>query len=102
MRSYFAPDDFAPTDKNREWAMKEFRITSEEVDRQVCCMIDHEFRRKYSDWQRVFRNWIRKAEQIESLRRERTLRQPQERTDEEKAEDIRKWKEEMKRFGVVK
>ena len=59
---WFVPNDFKPTFDNIEWAMKKFSITRNECEAQAERMIDHEFVKEYSDWQRVFRNWLRKAD----------------------------------------
>jgi hypothetical protein len=63
-------------------------------------MRDHEFRRPYSDWNRVFRNWMRKAEDIQSLKRERTMPRQLELSPDQRAEDQRKFEEQMKKWGV--
>ena len=93
-RSYFVPDNYMPDAKLIEWAKKTFRIEPQEVLRQLELMKDHEFRRPYSCWNRVFRNWFRKAEEIESLRRTRQYRPyqeeeitPEERRKQKKQED---------------
>lgn len=98
----FVPDNFQPKDKDIEWAMHEFNIARTEVDRQVELLRDHEFRRNYTDWNRVFRNWMRKADEIQTLKREQRLRRPEELTDEQRAADIRKWEDDMRRLRVVK
>ena len=59
----FCPEGFKPTPQNIEWAMSK-GLNRKQIDLEVEKMVDHEFRRSYSDWQRVFRNWIRKAIEI--------------------------------------
>ena len=98
----FVPDNFTPREVDIKWAMKEYNIDSKEVTRQFELMRDHEFRRSYSDFNRVFRNWIRKADEIQTLRREHKPRVVEELTDEQRQQDIEKFNEEMKRFKVVK
>ncbi len=97
--SKFAPNDFRPSIPNLNWAMKEFNITADEARRQGELMVDHEFLRSYTDWQRVWRNWMRKAEEIQSLRRERKTYQPEVITDEMRSEDLKKFDEQIKRFA---
>jgi hypothetical protein len=86
--------------------MKAFNIDEAEVFRQIQGddidrnMRDYEFSRRYSDWNRVFRNWMRKANSMGSLRRERKLRLVEESTPEERERDIEKWREDMERLGV--
>ncbi len=96
--SKFPPDDFRPSIPNLNWAMKEFNITADEARRQSELMADHEFMRPYTDWQRVWRNWMRKAEEIQTLRRERKPWKPEVVTDEMKAEDQRLFDEQIERF----
>lgn len=101
-RSYLCPEKYQPDDALIQWAVSEFNITSKEVARQLVLMHDHEFLRPYSDWNRVFRNWMRKAEEIQTLRRERkpfTTAAP-EQTSENRAEEQRKFEEQMKKWGV--
>lgn len=97
MRHYFVPKTWNPKPTDIEWAMKTFRIDRKEFDRQVELLRDHEFRRPYSCWDRVCRNWMRKAEEIQSLRKERVKR-------EEEALDPAKvqadWERDMERLGV--
>ena len=101
-RYYFVPDDFTLTPDLEKWAIKTFRIDKAEVYRQLELMRDHEFRRPYSCWTRVFRNWMRTAERIESLRRERQYRQPDELSDEQrKADEAKAW-QDLNRLKAVK
>lgn len=90
----FVPEKWSVRDKDLKWAMKEFNITKEEVERQVTIMRDHEFKRSYTDWNRVFRNWMRKAEDINTLHRDRSYTQPDQITAEEREQDnIKAWAE---------
>ena len=101
-RSYFCPDKYQPDDSLIEWATSEFTVTRKEVARQLMLMRDHEFRRPYSDWSRVFRNWLRKADDIQTFKRERkpfTTAAP-EQTSEDRAEEQRKFEEQMKKWKV--
>ena len=102
-RSYFCPESFLPAPNDVKWAIDTFKIDKDEVMRQVELMKDHEFRRAYSSWPRVFRNWMRKAEEINTLKRPRTYFSTQvELTDEQREEDRKKWEEDMRRLRVVK
>ena len=86
----FVPNNFKPLEKDILWAMNEFNISREEVDRQLELMIDHEFRRSYTDWNRVYRNWFRSAERFEQLRRERKAYKAEEYTEEDRKADAAK------------
>jgi len=79
--------------------MKEFNITADEARRQAEMMVDHEFLRHYTDWQRVYRNWMRKAEEIQTFRREHKPRQPEVITNEMRSEDLKKFDEQIERFA---
>ena len=94
----FVPDNFTPKSSDIEWAIKEFNIDSKEVTRQFELMKDHEFRRSYTDFNRVFRNWFRTAERIDTLKRERQYRGPRELTPEERAIDADKAEENLNRL----
>ena len=98
----FCPDNFKPKEKDILWAMKEFRVDRKEVLRQFDILRDHEFRRSYSDWNRVFRNWMRKCEEIESFRRERKVVQDVY-TEEQRQVDAKKAEENLaKLMRIVK
>ena len=98
----FVPEKWSVRDKDLKWAMKEFNITKEEVERQVTIMRDHEFKRSYTDWNRVFRNWMRKAEDINTLHRDRSYTQPDQITAEEREQDnIKAWAE-LKRLKAMR
>ena len=86
----FVPNNFKPLEKDIALAMSEFNISREEVDRQLELMIDHEFRRSYTDWNRVYRNWFRSAERFEQLRRERKAYKAEEYTEEDRKADAAK------------
>jgi len=99
-RAYFVPDSFRLSDGLKSWATAKYRIDDAEAERQFELMRDHEFRRQYSDWSRVYRNWIRKADELGTLKRERKLRKPAELTAEQKQEDLAKWEADMLRLGA--
>ena len=101
-RSYFVPDSWNPREKDIEWCVKEFKVSTDEALRQVTLMRDYEFKRGYSDWNRVLRNWYRKAEQLGTFERERVMRKPAEYTEEERKADAAKAWAEMNRLRGVK
>lgn len=98
----FAPKDFEPTDKNIKWALETFKISRKELDRQTELMLDHEFRRSYTDFQRVWRNWIRKADEIGTLKREYTHRKPEVVTEDMRQQDMTKFQEQMQSLVKMK
>ena len=90
----FVPEKWQPRPKDIHWAIENFRINDGEVKRQIELMRDHEFKRSYTDWNRVFRNWMRKAEDINTLHRDRSYTQPDQITAEEREQDnIKAWAE---------
>lgn len=94
------PKNWRVRDKDVQWAIEKFDIDRDEVMRQIELMVDYEFKRSYNDFDRVFRNWIRKADEISSLRKVKKYRQPESITEDQLAEDRRKWEEDMERLGV--
>ena len=100
MSRRFVPSTWEPSDKLMTWATETYRVTGGEVLRQVELMRDHEFRRPYSCWDRVFRNWCRKAEELNTWRRARTRVRQAPLTDNDRAEDQRKFEEQMRKYGV--
>ena len=98
---WFCPEDFELSEKSRQFA-KGKGMTDEQISDALEAMRDWEFQKRRTDWDRVFRNWIRKGIEWGQITPVRKPRRPEEITEEQRQEDIRKWKEEMKRFGVVK
>ena len=96
--SKFVPESFTAREKDILWAMAEFKITRKEVLRQITLMRDHEFMRSYTCWNRVLRNWMRKAEDIKTLRREHQYTQPEGLSDEQRAIDARRGDENLSRL----
>jgi hypothetical protein len=95
----FVPEEFYPKQKDIDWAIESFKIEKKEVERQLELMIDHEFKRSYTDWNRVFRNWMRKADEIGTLKRPMKRREaPRELTQEEREAEARRAEENMKRL----
>lgn len=101
-RYYFCPDDFVLTPDIEQWAMQTFKVDKKEVYRQLELMRDHEFLRPYSSWDRVFRNWMRKAEDFQTLRRERQYRRPEELSEAQREADAKKAWAELNRLRSVK
>jgi hypothetical protein len=98
----FVPTAFILTDELRTWAREKYRVTDEEICRQFEMMRDHEFRRDYTCWQRVFRNWMRKADELSLLKRDRKLRTPTELTEDERVEEILKWQRDLERLKKIR
>ena len=94
----FFPQNFKPTDVNIKWAMDKFNISREEADNQLDEMIDHEFKRSYADWQRVYRNWFRTAEKHNLLKRDYVYRTPDVQSPEQKEISDQKGKENLDRL----
>jgi hypothetical protein len=53
------PQDFILSDGVREWGQKNFPLV--DLDAELEKMKDKEFKQAYSDWDAVFRTWIRNA-----------------------------------------
>ena len=79
--------------------MDKFRIDRDEVDNQVDQMRDHEFKRGYTDWNRVLRNWFRTADKHHLLTRKITYRGPELVTDNDRDQDSKKAWEEMEKLA---
>ena len=60
--SRVAPQDFEVTQDLRAWAQAEF--PGVDVNAETEKFRDHEFRDAHADWERTWRNWIRKAAQF--------------------------------------
>jgi len=87
----FVPDTWKPREADIEWAKKTFKITGEEVARQLEEFRDHEFRRDYTDFNRCFRNWFRTADKFELLKRERVYVAPVYSEAETEADRTKAW-----------
>ncbi len=98
----FVPNKFEPRQKDIDWAMQKFNISRKEVDRQTEEFRDHEFKRSYTDFNRVFRNWFRSADKYDLLRRERTYRKPEELSQEQHDADAEKAWAHMNGLRTVK
>ena len=57
------PSDFEVSDEMREWAAE--RFPSVDVDAETEKFRDHEYARTHSDWNAVWRSWIRKAVELQ-------------------------------------
>jgi hypothetical protein len=53
-----APEEFDLTDERLKWATGE-GLTVKEAEREFDALCDHEFRAGRSDWEAVWRNWVR-------------------------------------------
>ena len=95
----FVPEEFYPKQKDIDWAIETFKIEKKEVERQLELMLDYEFKRSYTDFNRVFRNWMRKADELGSLKRPIKHRVvPRELTQEEREQERQKAEENMQRL----
>lgn len=68
----FCPDNFKPNQRTIEFA-KSRGLDDRQIKSELERMMDYEFKRSYTDWQRVFRNWIRKALELGTVRVETPL-----------------------------
>lgn len=59
MKSHFVPESFVLTDNLKQWARE--KAPWLDIEEQEELWRDYEYKRTYSDWNRVWRNWIRKA-----------------------------------------
>jgi hypothetical protein len=57
------PSDFEVTPALKAWAKKQ-GISDRDVRWQTEVFMDHEFKRSYTHWDRVWRNWMRKCIEI--------------------------------------
>ena len=60
MGNRFVPDTWSPNSRSMDFCAEK-GLDKKQIAQELEKMRDHEFRRPYSDWDRVFRNWIRKA-----------------------------------------
>lgn len=72
MGSKYCPSDFKPSEYTFSWARSK-GITNSDFARELEKMMDFEFRRPYSDWDRVCRNWMRRAIELGHVTPEVTL-----------------------------
>jgi len=101
--SKFFPNNFKPTDVNVQWAIDKFRLSKAEVEDQLEQMMDHEFKRSYTNWSMVYRNWFRTADRHNLLKREYVYRTPDVQSQEEKEVSDEKAKANLDRLmGMVK
>ena len=98
-RTYIAPDDFQVTPDRLKWACDTFNISEKEVERQTEEWHDHEYRKPYFDWPRAWKRWFRCADKFGTLKREHKPRQVEIVTKEMRAEDQRKFDEQIARFS---
>ena len=97
-RSYVCPANFTLKPGKVEWAMEEYNISREEVERQTKNMRMHEFQRPYGAWNLVWHRWFEKADEKKLFKRERKYKSVEKVTPEMRADDQRKFDEQIKRF----
>ena len=67
--SRFAPKDFHPTDDMKEFARDLF-LTETQITEETATFRDHEYKNPLTDWNKAWRNWIRKSIQFRLEREE--------------------------------
>ena len=83
----FVPDNWNPRPEDITWAINNFNITRQEADRQLEELRDYEFKRHYTDFNRVYRNWFRTADKHDLLKREHKPRLVEEVSEEQLQKD---------------
>ena len=94
----FVPENWTPREADIALVMTRHNITRQEADRQLEELRDYEFKRHYTDFNRVYRNWFRAADKYDLLKREHKLRLVEEPTEEQLQKDREDWAADMKRF----
>ncbi len=83
----FVPDNWKPRAADTTLVMKNYNITQQEADRQLEELRDYEFKRDYTDFNRVYRNWFRTADKYDLLKREHKPRLVEEVSEEQLQKD---------------
>lgn len=96
---WFCPDSFVLSEKSREFARKR-GLTDEQIEDQLEAMRDWEFQKKRTDWDRVFRNWIRKGLEWGQITPPPKHHKPEQVTPQQRQKDIEAWERDMQRLGV--
>ena len=99
----FVPETWTLTDKLKDYARSkgytDKHLIEEEEKFRLC-----QFNRVMKDWDRCWQRWvlnsIKWGEVVPATNP--VYNKPQELTDAQKAEDLRKWEADMKRLRVVK
>lgn len=100
--SWFCPEEFEPDTKSMTFARSK-GLTDHQIQEQVEAMKDYEFRRRRTEWQRVFRNWIRQGISWGNIVPVRRRRMPQEVSEEQrKADEAKAWAELNRLKAVAK
>lgn len=99
----FVPDEWELTPKLRDYARKK-RLTEATIDDQEEAFRLCQFNRVIKCWDRAWMMWVRNAIEWGKVQPTQDVRHrmPEEITADQKAEDQRKWEDDMKRLRVVK
>jgi hypothetical protein len=98
--TWFCPEDFEPDEKSMKFARSK-GLTEAQIEDQVDAMKDYEFQRKRTEWQRVFRNWIRSGVEWGKIVPVRKRRMPEEVSEEQRKADAAKAWAELNRLKAV-
>lgn len=97
---WFCPDEFELSERSKEFARKK-GLTDEQIEDELEAMRDYEYARKRTDWDRAFRNWVRKGIEWGRVTPVRRFRRPEQVSEEQRQQDIEKWRKDMERMGVT-
>ena len=99
----FVPDDFILTDKLKDFA-RDKGYTDKHLEEQEEIWRDWQFKIVIKCWDRSWRNWVRKSIEYGKVvpATVKVYNKPVELSDDQKAADVKKWQDDMKRFKVVK
>ena len=98
-RFYFIPDEWEVSESLLKWT-KDMGLTDKTIRDEVGAFKDHQYKRPMMKPDACWRNWVRNGIKWGSIVPvvQREYRTVEEVSEEQKAEDIRKWEEQMKRF----
>ena len=93
--------DFKISDKLRLWANE--KSPQIDIDAETERFVDYWLAhgKKMASWDATWRNWMRRAPEMGGAMKPRGHRKPEIVTEEQLAEDRRKWADDMRRFRVV-
>ena len=101
----FFPPDWEPDEKILKWA-HDLGLSDAQITDQLERIKDHEFNPMRSCPTRTFRRWIRNSIEwgrvVPTVQRDYKLFDDTPPTPEEKAEEQRKWREQMERFEKMR
>ena len=103
-RWYFVPDDWEMSEDLLKWT-KAKGLTDATIEDELESFRDHQYKRPMMKPDACWRNWVKngiKWGSIVPVAKDKVYNKPQELTDAQKAEDLRKWEDDMRRLRVVK